>query len=121
MVSCFKHGTAITSQPRAPANWMYRSIDLNGRLRNYERAWKDKPVRMPICHCSRCHSVNTIRVNEGLRHEDWYCYDCGRGFDVPIGDPAHRTRVRTRLQSTSTVPVRLNGSTDTDARSLRVK
>ena len=43
-------------------------------------------MRIPICHCSRCHSQNTIRVHQELRHEHWYCYDCGRGFEVLIGD-----------------------------------
>ena len=43
-------------------------------------------MRIPICHCSRCHSQNTIRVHEELQHEHWYCYDCGRGFEVLIGD-----------------------------------
>ena len=41
-------------------------------------------MRMPICHCARCHSANTICVNAELLREHWYCYDCGRGFDVPI-------------------------------------
>jgi len=40
-------------------------------------------VPIPVCHCSRCHSGNTIRVQEELQREHWYCYDCGRGFDVP--------------------------------------
>jgi hypothetical protein len=42
-------------------------------------------MRKPICHCSRCHSQNTIRIH-AERREHWYCYDCGRGFEVPIGD-----------------------------------
>lgn len=44
-------------------------------------------MRLPICHCSRCRSLNTIRVHQE-RREYWYCYDCGRSFDVPIADDA---------------------------------
>lgn len=42
-------------------------------------------MRIPVCHCSRCHSPNTIRVHTE-RCEHWYCYDCGRSFDVPIAE-----------------------------------
>lgn len=42
-------------------------------------------MRIPVCHCSRCHSPNTIRVHKE-RCEHWYCYDCGRSFDVPIAE-----------------------------------
>jgi transposase-like protein len=75
---------------------------------------------MTLCHCSRCHSANTIRVEAELLREHWYCYDCGRSFEVPIEDTGYRTGVRPRLRSTSTVSARLNGRT-VDIRSLGVK
>jgi transposase-like protein len=53
-------------------------------------------VRIPICHCSRCHSGNTIRVHEELLREHWYCYDCGRSFDVPIVDSGQQAHHRVR-------------------------
>ena len=49
-------------------------------------------MRTPVCHCSRCRSQNTIRVHEEPRHEHWYCYDCGRGFEVRIGHDAAAVR-----------------------------
>ena len=49
-------------------------------------------MQIPICHCSRCHSVNTIRVHEEALREHWYCYDCGRGFEVPIEESEERVQ-----------------------------
>jgi hypothetical protein len=66
-------------------------------------------MRMPICHCSRCHSANTICVKAELLREHWYCYDCGRGFEVP------------RLHATSTVSSRLTGRSNGGTRSLGAK
>jgi hypothetical protein len=80
----------------------------------------DTPMRMPICHCARCHSRNTIRVDAELLREHWYCYACGHGFDVPVEDTGHRIADR-RSQSASTVSSRLNGSGDVGTRSLGVK
>src|SRR5687767_4891505 len=56
MVCCFKHGTAITSQPHAHARWTHRSSDLNGRSRKpvcvhrpgANRLSRDADLRSPI-------------------------------------------------------------------------
>ena len=63
-------------------------------------------MRMPICHCSRCHSPNTICVNAESMREHWYCYDCGRVFEVLIA---------------SMFSSQLNGRSNVDTRSLGVK
>jgi len=81
----------------------------------------DTPMRMPICHCERCHSRNTIRVDAELQREHWYCYACGHGFDVPIEGAGQRTADQPRPQSTSSVSSRLNGRRDVDTRPLGIK
>jgi hypothetical protein len=78
-------------------------------------------VRMPICHCSRCHSANTIRVDAELALEHWYCYACGHSFDVPIEDTGHPAGARPRLRSSSPVSLPVKGRSDTGIPSLRVK
>ena len=78
-------------------------------------------MRMPICHCSRCHSPNTSCVNAELQREHWYCYDCGRGVEVPAEDAGHRTPARPHLHSTSAVSSRLNVRSGVDTRSPGVK
>ena len=33
--------------------------------------------------CPRCQSVKTIRTASEIRFDYWYCYTCGKTFDVP--------------------------------------
>ena len=32
--------------------------------------------------CRFCESRDTIRTDQTLAYESWYCYSCRRGFDV---------------------------------------
>ena len=73
---------------------------------------------LPVCHCSRCHSQNTIRVQEELVREHWYCYDCGRSFVVLIGDTERPDGTRRYSPAPSVQP---KGRNDADPRSVRVR
>ena len=63
---------------------------------------------MPICHCSRCHSRNTIRVDAELLREHWYCYACGHGFEVSVEETRSAVSLRPKRS-------------EADSRSARVK
>ena len=48
--------------------------------------------------CPQCQSTNTICTEETLNRQHWYCYACGRTFDVArnlekLPDPARRPKV----------------------------
>ena len=64
-------------QSLSPEGWLTKAANLK-----MEKTF----APIPICHCSRCHSKNTVRTDQGRRFDCWYCYDCGRSFEVPTID-----------------------------------
>jgi hypothetical protein len=49
---------------------------------------------VPICRCSRCLSWNTVAIDQGRHCDYWYCYDCRRGFEVPVTDSVEPSAAR---------------------------